>query len=753
MDNLTKLLKSFILLILIFVFFNNSYAIEQIEFDSDSDTSYLPYKSVIAREGFSPGNHYLQVDRILRVIKPSIKGISEGLLTIANNPIPNSNNNPMISPKSFPEFVVTDDDPIRYNIAAWDKYINKSDSAIFIVGLCNNKDSLFAFKLYLDTDSIEYKNIYVREHAKNKELVTNSRIVYIGDFDRDGSIEILAYVAQRTFIRRLFCFDFITLEIKWEREISSGVSGDPLIDWNDEIKETRIIFTTGNPANGAKDSNYNDRFSYITILDKFGDILLNDTLSLYGRESPRLINTENSSEYYLTHYLKIGSTDSTDNKKHNEYYLTKLDSYGKVINQINIMATPNYLWLSKYKDFPDTKLFVRFRNKEIHIFNADLSMFGKIPTLETPFNYYGSYKIFGFDDSVFVFGDGIYDRELNKLLHFPFSCGTFEPIEYDSLGNLSAYVITYGLHYYIGYVVKKTKTELISVFYHQNQKYVLMLLSGLLVGLLLINYYRYKSKTNYLLISKQKRELETIHEALRKAQVTIVAHEKFRQAKDIAGGFAHEIRNDLFPARSGLNKIITADDVKLKDLNWIKRVCQFSDEAVRRAVELTQQISNYSSIESSKKVESVDLIEILNEVIDSVRFSLEENAIELSLVEFGNQNVAGNREQYYIILNNLILNAIDALNDTDRPKIEINLESQKNKVILTISDNGCGIPKENIKRIFDFFYSTKPTSGTGLGLAMVKKIIELYTGSIEVNSFVSQGTTFKLRFNKYKVDK
>jgi signal transduction histidine kinase len=64
---------------------------------------------------------------------------------------------------------------------------------------------------------------------------------------------------------------------------------------------------------------------------------------------------------------------------------------------------------------------------------------------------------------------------------------------------------------------------------------------------------------------------------------------------------------------------------------------------------------------------------------------------------------------------------------------------------LDFNDNGAGIPRENLQRVFDAFYSTKPDNGTGIGLAMAKKIIEMYDGEISVSSDHGKGTTFSLK--------
>jgi signal transduction histidine kinase len=90
---------------------------------------------------------------------------------------------------------------------------------------------------------------------------------------------------------------------------------------------------------------------------------------------------------------------------------------------------------------------------------------------------------------------------------------------------------------------------------------------------------------------------------------------------------------------------------------------------------------------------------------------------------------------------NLIGNALDAIEG--KGKLVITTETQKNKVSISISDSGMGIPEEIRSKIFDPFFTTKEVGkGTGLGLSISYAIIESHNGSLEVESQLDEGTTF-----------
>jgi signal transduction histidine kinase len=94
---------------------------------------------------------------------------------------------------------------------------------------------------------------------------------------------------------------------------------------------------------------------------------------------------------------------------------------------------------------------------------------------------------------------------------------------------------------------------------------------------------------------------------------------------------------------------------------------------------------------------------------------------------------------------NLIVNAAQAMPEGKMGLIEISTDCDDTQVWIEVKDNGPGIPPEVLKRIFDPFFTTKdPGTGTGLGLSVSTNIIQQHGGTLEVNSTVGVGTTFKI---------
>jgi signal transduction histidine kinase len=91
-----------------------------------------------------------------------------------------------------------------------------------------------------------------------------------------------------------------------------------------------------------------------------------------------------------------------------------------------------------------------------------------------------------------------------------------------------------------------------------------------------------------------------------------------------------------------------------------------------------------------------------------------------------------------------VINAVEAM-ESGKGTLTITVESQKNAHAVTIKDNGCGIPEENISRLFEPYFTSK-RNGMGLGLAATLNILQSHKANIDVNSVLKQGTTFIISF-------
>lgn len=266
----------------------------------------------------------------------------------------------------------------------------------------------------------------------------------------------------------------------------------------------------------------------------------------------------------------------------------------------------------------------------------------------------------------------------------------------------------------------------------------------LLVGALSTSiFYQRRTKSHLKRIDMQRRELERVHQRLKETQEQLIAAEKYQQAKDIAGGVAHEIYNALNPARHSLEILRQRykNDSKI-DSELGFELVDLTEKAVSRGLQMTELITAYSRLESEKSNQNVKLDSLLKEIIFNNKGKIEDMAISIELGIDKDLYLPYNKAHAYSLFNNLMLNATDALTDSIRRSINVTASKTSNILTIYFSDTGQGIPHDKIARIFDLFYSTKPKTGTGVGLSMVKKIVELYGGRIKVESELDKGTKF-----------
>ena len=250
------------------------------------------------------------------------------------------------------------------------------------------------------------------------------------------------------------------------------------------------------------------------------------------------------------------------------------------------------------------------------------------------------------------------------------------------------------------------------------------------------------------------REEEKLKEAAFRARMEqqMITTERLASLGTLAAGVAHEINNPLaiIKESAGLMKLILTK----KELSGMPRRKDFElaldkiEKGIERAKRITLQLLGFARKDDSVLAE-VNLMELVDEAIQLVSREAVNREIEI-VREMAGESCTSWCDPYPLrqLLINLITNSIHATGPGG--KITILLESVGEKVILAVKDTGQGIPKENLGRIFEPFFSTKsPGKGTGLGLFVTRNIIEKFGGTIEVESRIGHGTCFTVKLPKY----
>ena len=246
----------------------------------------------------------------------------------------------------------------------------------------------------------------------------------------------------------------------------------------------------------------------------------------------------------------------------------------------------------------------------------------------------------------------------------------------------------------------------------------------------------YKAKDEIgSLVAEYNHKLSELAEAAAK----LAQSERESAWREMAKQVAHEIKNPLTPMKLSvqhLQRVFDPKDPKAKER--IERVTNSLIEQIDALTHIANEFSNFAKLPQPVMAE-IDLIDLTKAVValfdndEDVAVKLELNASEAIFVN-------ADKEMILRVLNNLISNGIQAVALNVKPAIVISIESDSENCYVRISDNGSGIPKEQIQTIFEPYFTTKST-GTGLGLAMVKQIIENHGGSIEIEKTSESGTT------------
>ncbi|MCK5580245.1 MAG: response regulator [Candidatus Omnitrophica bacterium] len=254
-----------------------------------------------------------------------------------------------------------------------------------------------------------------------------------------------------------------------------------------------------------------------------------------------------------------------------------------------------------------------------------------------------------------------------------------------------------------------------------------------------------ETKAEYVDILQEKNEdLEEAYEKLKSTQKQLVQSEKMATVGVLAGGVAHEINTPLgtILTNAEMLKLETTDEFQQESLNLIER-------STLRCKVIVEQLLNYSR-KSKEEFDFVDIKKIVEDTLILINHDLLHNCITVEQ-EYGNvPQVKGNANELGQVFTNILMNAIYCINETyakesKQGKICIKIYQDGNRLITEIKDNGGGISEENKDMIFDPFFTTKDVGdGAGLGLSVSHNIIENHGGTLEVESKVGEGSTFKV---------
>jgi signal transduction histidine kinase len=176
---------------------------------------------------------------------------------------------------------------------------------------------------------------------------------------------------------------------------------------------------------------------------------------------------------------------------------------------------------------------------------------------------------------------------------------------------------------------------------------------------------------------------------------------------------------------------LALDDGKITK-EEMRNILEESDKSVKFMSKLTEDLLLLSALEGSIEKEDVDVVRILRNCSKNLKTLIEENKFKVKIDGKKIAVIKGNETLLYRAFCNIIENSIKY---SEGNEININVKKNNGKWILSFTDNGKGVPEEDIEKIFDRFYRidksrSRKTGGSGIGLSITKKIVENHNGNI-----------------------
>ena len=210
--------------------------------------------------------------------------------------------------------------------------------------------------------------------------------------------------------------------------------------------------------------------------------------------------------------------------------------------------------------------------------------------------------------------------------------------------------------------------------------------------------------------------------------------------RQMAKQVAHEIKNPLTPMKLSVQSFErNFDEKEDKNEEKVQEFTQTIIQQIDTMSSIASAFSNFSEmpIQQGEKTNIVKAIKLALEIFkdENITFKSDFDKIIINI----------DKPQIVRIMTNLIKNSIQACQNVSSPKISVTLKQKENVVQIRVKDNGQGIPKEIRPNIFEPNFTTK-SSGMGLGLGMVKNLVNSYDGKIDFETKIQKGTTFKITF-------
>ncbi|HOG65229.1 MAG TPA: ATP-binding protein [Spirochaetota bacterium] len=225
----------------------------------------------------------------------------------------------------------------------------------------------------------------------------------------------------------------------------------------------------------------------------------------------------------------------------------------------------------------------------------------------------------------------------------------------------------------------------------------------------------------------------------KKSEETADSFKRMAYVGEISSGLAHEIRNPL--NLMSINLQLMREGLEKGETERVLKKIEILEKAKDHAARILSEFLGFAKMRSKER-EIFGMSQIIDEIRNLFSAEVQARQAELEIISTPDDlTIRADRAEIRQILINLLINALDAVGTREVRTVHIDIQSKRHDLLMTISDSGSGMDEFTLANIYTPFFSKKH-GGTGLGLAVVKRIVEEYDGKIECQSIPGQGTTF-----------
>ena len=582
----------------------------------------------------------------------------------------------------------------------------------------------------------------------------------IGDFTGDGRPEILITVdvGYDLYPRMLVCLDWHEDRTVWEYPVSGTVTYTQTHSVDDPGQDGRsVVFGVGSKGNAVVANGMDDQHSYIVCLDAQGkERWRRVTGGVFTNPQPVAVDYNGDQRTDLIFICVEDSLTSAGRESIERGTYSSLvisDVSGVTMDSLPFPGRRRATGLSTIQDRFRSRQLVNYRLSDdtLRICDESLQPLFKVAAP-------GGVRLIAYDDFT---GSGsgqfllstadsriwLIDSDLRVLAQLGDSITitdlrTVPQVTDHASARLICNANEGGRETIRIFSV--TRTPWYTVFSRRPLlAFVVSFVPPSLV-LILVSVVMVQRKKKNAVIARQRDELEAALTELKETQDRLIAAEKDALTRDIAGGVAHEIRNALDPAVQCLFALNEQSQTNSPE-QWqtIKQMSALSLESVRRAISMTKLVREFADLAEVKCADPTSIQELVQEIVSRHGDRIRSLSVDVQLTIPGALCIRCPRKHAEILLDNLFTNALDAVAAAQQRAITVQAASNNGFARIAITDSGPGITTADQARIFHAFFSTKPSTGMGLGLTFAKRIAEVVGGSLRFVDRKGGGARFE----------